>query len=136
GSRAWAFTPVISLPIFTGGRLRSNLELAEVRRNLAVSNYERTIQAAFRDVADALAAHHYLGEQLRIQRNALRALTERSRLAQLRYQSGAATYLEVLDAERDLLSAEQALVQLQRALLSSRAALFAALGGGALGAGE
>ncbi|HEY0940349.1 MAG TPA: efflux transporter outer membrane subunit [Steroidobacter sp.] len=136
GSRSWAFTPVISLPIFTGGRLRSNLDLAEVRRDVAVANYELTIQAAFRDVADALSAHHWLGEQLRIQRNALRALTERSRLAQLRYDSGAASYLEVLDAQRDLLNAEQALVQLQSALQSSRVALFAALGGGALGAGE
>lgn len=136
GSRAWSFTPVISVPIFTGGRLRSNLELAEVRRNLAVVSYERTIQAAFRDVADALSAHHYLGEQLRIQRNALRALTERARLAQLRYESGAATYLEVLDAQRDLLNAEQGVVQLQSALLSSRVALFAALGGGTLGTGD
>ncbi len=136
GSRAWSFTPVISLPIFTGGRLRSNLDLAEVRGDLAVANYERTIQAAFRDVADALSVHHYLGEQLNIQRNALRALTERARLAQLRYESGAASYLEVLDAQRDLLNAEQAVVQLQSALQSSRVALFAALGGGALGSGE
>jgi multidrug efflux system outer membrane protein len=136
GSRAWSFTPVISLPIFTGGRLRSNLELAEARRDVAVANYELTIQAAFRDVADALSAHHWLGEQLRIQRNALRAQGERARLAKLRYDSGAATYLEVLDAQRDLLSAEQALVQLKSALQSSRVALFAALGGGSLGAGE
>jgi len=136
GSRMWTFTPVISLPIFMGGRLRSNLELAEVQRNLAVASYEQTIQAAFRDVADALSAHHYFGEQLRIQREALRAQTERARLARLRYDSGAASYLEVLDAERDLLTAEQAVVQLQSALQSSRVALFAALGGGALGAGE
>ena len=136
GSRAWSFLPSISLPIFTGGRLRSNLDLAWVRSNLAVANYELTVQAAFRDVADALSSHHWLNEQLLIQRNALRAQTERSRLAQLRYDSGASTYLEVLDAQRDLLSAEQALVQVQRALQSSRVGLFAALGGGALGAGE
>lgn len=136
GSRAWAFTPVISLPIFTGGRLRSSLEVAEVRRELAVANYELAIQTAFRDVSDALSVHHWLGEQLRIQRSALDALSERARLAQLRYDSGAASYLEVLDAQRDLLNAEQGLVQLQSALQSSRVALFAALGGGALGAGE
>ncbi|MFO7305411.1 MAG: efflux transporter outer membrane subunit [Gammaproteobacteria bacterium] len=136
GTRAWAFTPVITLPIFTGGRLRSSLELAQVRRHLAIASYELTIQAAFRDVADALSAHRWLDEQVRIQRKALRALTERAYLAQLRYDSGAASYLEVLDAQRDLLNAEQALVQVQRALLSSRVALFAALGGGALGAGE
>ncbi|MFX4377446.1 TolC family protein, partial [Acinetobacter baumannii] len=56
GSHAWSFSPSLSLPIFTAGRLRNNLNLAEVRRDLAVANYEKTIQSAFRDVADALAA--------------------------------------------------------------------------------
>jgi NodT family efflux transporter outer membrane factor (OMF) lipoprotein len=136
GSRAWSFLPSISLPIFSGGRLRSNLDLAEVRRDLAVANYEVTVQAAFRDVADALSAHHWLSEQVSIQRDALRVQNERSRLAKLRYDSGTATFLEVLDAQRDLLSTEQALVQAQRALQSSQIGLFAALGGGTLGAGE
>lgn len=136
GGRVWSFTPSISLPIFNAGRLRSNLDVAQARRNLAVSNYEFTVQAAFRDVADALSAQHWLGEQVNIQREALRTQRERARLAQLRYDNGAATYLEVLDAQRDLLSAEQALVQIQRALHSSRVGLFAAVGGGALGAGE
>ena len=136
GTRSWLFTPTISLPIFNGGRLRSNLDLAHVRRNLAVTNYELTVQTAFRDVADALAAQQWLLDQVNIQRQALAAERERARLAQLRYENGAAAYLEVLDAQRDLLTAEQSLVQLQRALQSSRVGLFAAVGGGALGTGD
>jgi multidrug efflux system outer membrane protein len=133
GSRTWTFLPNITLPIFTGGRLRSNLKLAEVRRNIAVSTYESTVQAAFRDVADALSEHRWLSEQTEIQRHALSVATERSRLAQLRYDSGAAAYLEVLDAQRDLLATQQTFVATQRELQSSRVGLFASLGGGNLG---
>ncbi|MDO9596936.1 MAG: efflux transporter outer membrane subunit [Azoarcus sp.] len=130
GSGAWRFAPSLVLPIFDAGRNQANLDLAEVRRDLAVAAYEKTVQTAFRDVADALSARHWLGEQLRFQRAALDAQSERARLAQLRYDNGAVRYLEVLDAQRDLLVAEQALVQTRRALLSSRIGLYAALGGG------
>ena len=131
GSLAWVFMPSISLPIFDGGRRSANLDLAQVRRNIAVANYEQTIQTAFREVSDALAAQHWLSEQLEIQRAALAAQKERARLAQLRYDNGSAAYLEVLDAQRDLLETEQQLVQVRYALLSSRVALYAALGGDA-----
>lgn len=131
GSRAWTFVPTLSLPIFDGGRRRANLDLAEVRSDIAVANFEKTIQVAFRDVADALSARQWLAEQVSILRESVDVQTERARLAQLRYDSGAATYLEVLDAQRNLLDAQQQLVQLRRALLSSRVALYAALGGGA-----
>ena len=114
GSQAWTFSPSITLPIFNAGRLRNNLQLSEVRRDIAVANYEKAVQAAFRDVADALAAQ-----------------AERARLSQLRFDNGAAAFLDVLDAQRDLLVAEQQTVQLRRALLSSQVGLYAALGGGA-----
>lgn len=130
GSSAWTFGPRISLPIFDGGRNRANLDLAEVRRDLAVADYEKTVQAAFRDVADALSARRWLAEQVRIQQQALAAQTERARLSKLRYDNGAAAFLEVLDAQRDLLAAEQQLVQTRRALLSARVGLYTALGGG------
>ena len=130
GSRAWNFLPSLSLPIFDAGRNRANLDLAEVRRNLAVTNYEKTVQAAFRDVSDALSARHWLTEQVRIAQATLAAQTERARLSQLRYDNGSTPYFEVLDAQRDLLTAEQQLVQTRRALLSSRVSLYAALGGG------
>ncbi len=132
GSRSWTFLPSISLPIFDAGRNRANLDLAKVRSDLAVANYERTIQSAFRDVADALSARRWLSDQVRIQSTALAAQTRRAHLAKLRYDNGAAAFLEVLDAQRDLLSVEQQLVQTRRALLSSRVSLYAALGGGSI----
>ena len=130
GTRAWIFAPSISLPLFEGGKLRSNLDLAETRRDLAVAAYEKTVQSAFRDVSDALSARKWVAEQLDIAQAALAAQTERARLSQLRFDAGASTFLEVLDAQRDLLAAQQQLVQVRRALLSSRVGLYAALGGG------
>jgi multidrug efflux system outer membrane protein len=130
-SGAWTFLPSISVPIFDAGRNRNNLNLAEARSNTSVANYEKTIQAAFRDVSDALSAKRWLTDQLEIQKETLAAQTLRSRLATLRYNAGSAAFLDVLDAERDVLSAEQNVVQVRRALLSSRVRLYAALGGGA-----
>ena len=132
GSQAWTFAPRISLPLFDGGRRRLNLSLAEARRDQAIAGYEKAVQAAFRDVNDALSAEHWLAEQLTIAEAALAAQRERARLSQLRFDNGAAAFLEVLDAQRDLLAAEQLRVQVRRALLSSRIGLYAALGGGAL----
>jgi len=130
GSKAWTFIPTLSLPIFDGGRRRANLELSEVRRDLAVAAYEKTIQNAFREVADALAGYHWLREQLEAQLAGRDAQTERAHLAQRRYDQGSAAYLEVLDAQRDLLEVQQRVVQTRRALLSSQIALYRALGGG------
>lgn len=132
GSRAWSFVPSISLPILDGGRRRAELTLAEVRRDLSVADYEKTIQIAFREVADALSAREWLTRQVAIERDALKAQTDRARLAQLRYDSGAAPYLEVLDAQRALLDAQQKLIQIRSRLLASQVALYAALGGGPL----
>lgn len=130
GSQAWAFAPALSLPIFDGGRLRSGLDLAEVRRDIAVADYEKTVQTAFREVSDALSAREWLARQVRIQQSTLDAQAERARLANLRYRNGATAFLEVLDAQRDLLDVEQQLVQARRALLSAHVLLYAALGGG------
>jgi len=129
GSGAWSFSPSLTLPIFDAGRNLANLDVSKARRNLAVADYERTIQGAFREVADALADRRWLAEQVAAQQATLAAQTERARLAGLRYQNGAAPYLEVLDAERDRFAAEQALVQIRRALLSGSVNLYTALGG-------
>ncbi|MDC8758662.1 efflux transporter outer membrane subunit [Janthinobacterium sp. hw3] len=131
GSRAWTLAPRLTLPIFDAGRNQAGLDLATLRRDVAVANYEQSVQNAFREVADALSGRRWLAEQVRIQRTALAAQSERARLAKLRYDNGAAPYLEVLDAQRDLLSVEQQLVQTRRALLSSQVSLYAALGGDA-----
>lgn len=129
-NRTWSFVPNLTLPIFDGGRNQANLDLAEVRKNLAIVHYEQTVQNAFREVADALSAQHWLQQQVQVQRRALEVQQERVRLSRLSYESGASSFLEVLDAERSLIRAEQQLVQTQGALLSSRVALYAALGGG------
>lgn len=130
GSRAWNFAPSLDLPLFDAGRRGANLDLAEVRRDQAVAGYERAIQSAFKDVADALSARRWLAEQVQVLRATVQAQSERARLAKLRYDHGASPYLEVLDAQRDLLAAQQALVQTRRALLAARVGLYAALGGG------
>lgn len=135
-SRAWRFAPSLSLPIFDAGRNQANLDLAEVRKNLAVVQYEQAVQNAFRDVADALSAQHWALQQIDVQQRALETQRERARLSRLSYDHGASSFLEVLDAERNLISAGQQLVQTRRALLSSRVALYAALGGGAQHAGD
>uniref|UniRef100_UPI0033409BB2 efflux transporter outer membrane subunit n=1 Tax=Castellaniella defragrans TaxID=75697 RepID=UPI0033409BB2 len=131
GSRTWTFAPAIQVPIFTAGNLRASLDVAEIRRDMAIATYEQSIQVAFREVADALSARQGLADQLAIQVRMAQTQTERAELAQLRYDSGAAHYLEVLDARQELLTAQQSLVQIHRAWLSSHVALYAALGGGA-----
>ncbi len=130
GTQAWTFAPTLSLPLFDGGAREASLEVARTRRELALAAYDSAVQSAFRDVADALTARRWLNEQLDIAEAALTAQSERARLSQLRFDSGAAAFLDVLDAQRDLLQAQQQLVQSRRALLSNRVAIYAALGGG------
>lgn len=130
GSMTWNFAPTISLPIFNQGRNRANLDVSEARRNLALAEYQQAVQRAFRDVADALAQRAGISAQIATTLRTLDALTERARLADLRYTNGRSAYLEVLEAQRDLFATQQALVQLRRAYLSSGISLYSALGGG------
>ncbi|RQS21411.1 efflux transporter outer membrane subunit [Burkholderia sp. Bp8998] len=136
GTGVWSLIPNVTLPLVDGGRNRSNLALARAQRAEALAQYEKTLQRAFRDVSDALAARYWLADQVAIERATLASQAERARLAKLRYDSGATRFLEVLDAQRDLMNAEQQLVMTRRALLSSRVALYGALGGGTAGTGE
>lgn len=130
GSESWSFSPSISLPIFSGGRNRANLDVAEVRRDQNVARYEQTIQTAFQEVSDALQARGSFTEQEQAQ-SALVTATRRSlTLAQARYEQGADDYLAVLDARRELLSAEQELVSVRLQKLANRITLYRALGGG------
>ena len=129
GSSVWSFAPSISVPIFTAGRLKNNLILAEVRKDIGVAEYEKTVQNAFREVSDALAQQKYLDQQLQIQQQGLNAFKETERLAQLRYDNGAVGYLEVLDAQRNLLGAEQQWIETQSNLMQSYVNLYFALGG-------
>ncbi|MDY0185855.1 MAG: efflux transporter outer membrane subunit [Desulfuromonadaceae bacterium] len=131
GSMAWSLGSNVALPIFDAGRNRSNLQLSAAQRNQALAQYEKAIQSAFRDVSDALSNRHWLTDQVQTLQAMRAAQAERARLAKMRYDNGAAAFLEVLDAQRDLLGVEQQLVQTRRALLSSHVNLYAALGGGA-----
>lgn len=127
--RTWSYGPTLTVPLFAAGRNRATLDLAVVRRDLAVAGYERTVQNAFREVADALSARRYLADQFEAEQRALAAQSDRAELAQLRYSNGVANYLEVLDAERERFAAEQTVVVTRRQQLSNAVALYVALGG-------
>lgn len=130
GSFAFTGTAQLLQPIFDAGRNRASLDVAEVNRDIAVAQYEKSIQTAFREVSDALAGRATLGEQLRAQAAQTNALAITYRLADLRYRAGAASYLDTLDAQRSLFAAQQALVQTQALQLQNLVALYRALGGG------
>ena len=127
---AWSFVPQLVQPLFDAGRNDANLKAAEVARDIAVAQYERAIQSAFREVADALAGRATLGEQLQAQQRLLDAERERTRLADLRYRNGATSFLELLDAQRSLYAAQQGLVQVQAQAAQNLVALYRVLGGG------
>ncbi len=129
GSRAWLFKPQLRIPLFNGGRNDANVDLAEARKTVAVVEYEKSIQQAFREVADLLAARERLGEQLSAQENNRRIQDERTQLFEARYKAQISHYLEVLDARRDLQAAEQGALQARRAVLANAAQLYKALGG-------
>jgi outer membrane protein, multidrug efflux system len=129
-SEVWSFGPSLSVPLFDWGRRKGNVDLAVAREDIAVANYERTVQQAFREVSDALAGRAYYAEEVAAQERATIAQRQIARLAQIRYREGVANYLEVLDAERNLFTAEQTLVSLRRQELDNLAGLYAALGGG------
>jgi multidrug efflux system outer membrane protein len=130
GSGSWSFAPQLVLPIFDAGRNSANLTITEVRKNIAVADYERTIQTAFREVADALAARDYLGEQVNAQRAVQEAQADRLKLLQLRFDNGVASSLDVLDAQRELFSAQQTLVQARLLRTTTAIDLYRSLGGG------
>jgi len=127
---AWNFQPTVSLPIFDGGRTAASLDLAEARKVIAVAEYEKTIQQAFREVADLLSARESLALQQKASVANRGAQTRRLQIAQARFSAGLVSYLEVLDAQRELVAAEQVSMQVRRAQLDATAQLYKALGGG------
>jgi multidrug efflux system outer membrane protein len=130
GSWGLTLAPQALLPIFDAGRNQAGLDAAQASRALAVAQYEKAIQTAFREVADALAGRATLGEQLRAQQAQASAEAERLRLAELRYRNGVASFLEVLDAQRTLFATQQGLTQTRLAQQQNQVALYKALGGG------
>lgn len=127
---AWSFQPSIALPLFDGGRLESGRDLVEARKVVAVAEYEKTIQLAFREVADLLSARSTLAAQMRSAQINAQAQQRRLDMVRARHQVGLISVLDVMDGERSLVSAQQTLVQLRRAQLETAAQLYKALGGG------
>lgn len=130
GNRTWSFAPQIRLPIFTAGLNQANLQVAQVARDTAIAQYDKSIQTAFREVADALADRATLQERIAAQASLVDATQRALDLSVGRFRLGADSYLAVLDAQRTLYTAQQTQISLQLAEQANRITLYKALGGG------
>ncbi len=130
GTGFWSFMPQVTLPIFDTGRNIAALEESEASRNIAVAQYEKTIQTAFREVADTLVQRKNIGEQLSAEASLLKATTTTFELASARYDVGVDSYLNVLDAQRSLYSAQQSYISTKLLRETNALTLYKALGGG------
>ena len=126
----WSVVPQVTQPIFTAGRIKSNVRLAQAERDRALIQYERTIQTAFTEVSNALIAHQRVREAREKEEALVAALTDRLRLAYVRYRGGVDTQLNALDADRDLFQAELDLARIRLQEVLSVVQLYKALGGG------
>ena len=136
GSWGWTLAPQLRLPIFDAGRNQAGLDGARAGREVAVAQYEKAIQTAFREVADALAFRATLADELRAIQAQANAEAVRFKLSDLRYRSGVSSYLDLLDAQRSLFAARQQVVQTRPTQLQSQVSLYQALGGGWSEGGE
>ncbi|MFV3405665.1 AdeC/AdeK/OprM family multidrug efflux complex outer membrane factor [Pseudomonas sp. NY15463] len=130
GSGTWLFQPQINLPIFNAGSLKASLDYSKIQKDINVAKYEKTIQTAFQEVADGLAARKTFEEQLQAQRDLVQANQDYYRLAERRYRIGIDSNLTFLDAQRNLFSAQQSLISDRLSQLVSEVNLYKALGGG------
>ncbi|MGE6498478.1 AdeC/AdeK/OprM family multidrug efflux complex outer membrane factor [Cupriavidus metallidurans] len=130
GQGTWLFSPQIVLPIFTAGSLKASLDYAKIQKDINVATYERTIQGAFREVADGLAARGTFSDQVQAQVRLVRASQDYFTLAEHRYSTGVDSYLTLLDAQRQLYNAQQTLITDRLNQLTSEVNLYKALGGG------
>ncbi len=130
GSSAGSFTPQVSVPIFDGGLNKANLDVAQVRKQMEVARYEKSIQTAFREVADGLASRTGLNERINAYEKLVGAQRKRFELADARYKQGVDSYFQVLSAQQDLYDAQQLLIQLRLSRVVNSVGLYKALGGG------
>ncbi|NDY90378.1 efflux transporter outer membrane subunit [Ideonella livida] len=126
---AWSFAPSVTLPLLDGGAARTTAQKAEITRDLRLASYDKTVQTAFKEVADALSVRASLQQRLSAQQALVEANTQAVRLSQARWQAGADGYLTLLDAQRSLLAAQQGLISLQLTEQANRVTLFKVLGG-------
>ncbi len=131
GSRSWTFVPQLTVPIFDYGTRKANVKVAQVQRETAIAEYEKSIQTAFREVSDSLSQRTWLLEQQNAQQSLVKTLDETYRLSDARYRAGMDSYLNVLVAQRSLYGGQQVLVSLREARLVNLVALYKVLGGGA-----
>ena len=129
GTRVWSFMPVLNLPIFNAGKLNASLSVAETSRDIQIATYDKTVQTAFREVADALAERNTMSERMAAQKAQVDAYAVSLKLSTERYRSGAESYLTVLDSQRSLYSAQKDLISLQLSEQGNRMTLFKVLGG-------
>ncbi|WP_218153021.1 efflux transporter outer membrane subunit [Variovorax sp. YR750] len=130
GNSTWSFAPSISLPIFNAGSNRASLDSAKAQREIDLATYEKTVQTAFKEVADALAVRGSLGEKLAAQQSLVDATQKSFTLSEALYRNGSYSYLEVLDAQRSLYTAQQTLITLRLSEQSNRITLYKVMGGG------
>jgi NodT family efflux transporter outer membrane factor (OMF) lipoprotein len=128
--RNWSFTPGATVPIFNAGRIRSQVRLSEAQQQEAIAGYQKAVTTAFREVSDALVGYRRTAEQRAQEELLVKALRDTDRLSTLRYRGGLDSYLQVLDAERNLFQGELDLARLRRDELISIVTLYRALGGG------
>ena len=129
-ARLWSLSPALAQPLFNADRVKNGVQLSESDQREAVLQYQKTIQVAFREVSDALIAYRKNAEQLDEQQALVRALREANRLSLIRYQGGIDSYLQVLDAQRNLFQGELVEAALRRDTLLSVVDLYRSLGGG------
>ena len=130
GNKLWSFIPQLNLPIFQGRRLRASLGMATADRDIALAQYEKSIQSGFREVADALALTATLAEQREARQAFVDAATHAEELSRARYEAGSDSYLVLLDAQRTLYAAQQILITIRLAEQANRVTLYKVLGGG------
>jgi multidrug efflux system outer membrane protein len=130
GTSFWSFAPQLRVPIFEGGRLQANLDAARAEQDIALTQYERAVQTAFREAADALALAGTLADQLAAQQALVDAADRANTLSKARYLAGRDSYLVALDAQRTLFASQQSLVATRLAELTNRVTLYKVLGGG------
>jgi multidrug efflux system outer membrane protein len=130
GTAVWSFAPTITVPIFEGGANRAGLDYAKAEDRIAVAQYEKAVQTAFRETADALAVQGVISSRLSAQQGLVDAAADSLRLATALYDRGQDTYLDVLTAQRTLYAAQQALVSTQLIAADNIVTLYEVLGGG------
>ena len=130
GSFVWSLGPSLDIPLWDWGTRKANIKISETDQQIAVSDYEKSIQTAFREVNDALAVRQNIGERLAAQRRLVEATNKTYQLSQARFRAGIDGYLTVLDAQRTNYSAQQGLLLLEQANLNNQVELYKALGGG------